>query len=62
MSRPSVASVLAGARIPAEGGNIFDHFAVTYLYPNGLRAFVANRQDEGCYNENADFIMGSDGG
>jgi len=22
---------------------------------------VANRQDEGCYNENADFIMGSDG-
>jgi predicted dehydrogenase len=59
---PPVSCVAVGGRqIPAEGGNIFDHFAVTYLYPNGFRAFVANRQNEGCYNENADFIMGSDG-
>ena len=59
---PPVSCVGVGGRqIPAEGGNIYDHFAVNYLYPNGFRAFLANRQDEGCYNENADFIMGTDG-
>jgi myo-inositol 2-dehydrogenase/D-chiro-inositol 1-dehydrogenase len=52
---------VGGRQVPAEGGNIFDHFAVTYLYPSGFRAFLANRQSEGCYNENADHIMGSDG-
>ena len=52
---------VGGRQIPAEGGNIYDHFAVNYLYPNGFRAFVVNRQDVGCYNENADYIMGSEG-
>jgi predicted dehydrogenase len=59
---PPVNCVAVGGReIPAEGGNIYDHFAVNYLYPNGFRAFVVNRQTVGCFNENADFIMGSDG-
>ena len=44
-----VSCVATGGReIPAEGGNIYDHFSVNYLYPNGFRAFVSNRQDEGC--------------
>ncbi len=59
---PPVSCVGVGGRaIPAEGGNIYDHFEVNYLYPNGVRAFVANRQMEGCYNENSDYIVGSDG-
>ncbi len=59
---PPVSCVAVGGReIPAEGGNIYDHFSVNYLYPNGFRAFVVNRQSEGCYNENADYIMGTDG-
>ena len=59
---PPVSCVAVGGRvIPAEGGNIYDHFEVNYLYPNGVRAFVANRQIEGCYNENADYITGTDG-
>ena len=59
---PPVSCVAVGGRIiPAEGGNIYDHFQVNYLYPNGVRATVANRQIEGCYNENADYILGSDG-
>ncbi len=59
---PPVSCVGVGGRaIPAEGGNIYDHFEVNYLYPNGVRAFVANRQIEGCYNENSDYIVGSDG-
>src|SRR5437588_2788858 len=50
---PPVSCVGVGGRtIPAEGGNIHDHFEINYLYPNGTRAFMANRQSEGCYNEN----------
>jgi myo-inositol 2-dehydrogenase/D-chiro-inositol 1-dehydrogenase len=60
--KPPVSCVAVGGRqIPAEGGNIFDHFEVNYLYPNNMRAFVANRQMEGCYNENSDYIMGTKG-
>jgi predicted dehydrogenase len=59
---PPVSCVAVGGRvIPAEGGNIYDHFEVNYIYPNGVRAFLANRQIEGCYNENSDYILGSEG-
>ncbi len=59
---PPVSCVGVGGRIiPAEGGNIYDHFEVNYLYPNGVRAFLGCRQIEGCYNENADYITGTDG-
>ncbi len=45
--QPPLSCVAVGGRqIPAEGGNIFDHFEVNYLYPNGMRATVANRQIE----------------
>ena len=60
--QPPVSCVAVGGRqIPAHGGNIFDHFEVNYLYPNGVRAMVANRQIEGCYNENSDYILGTKG-
>ena len=59
---PPMSCVGVGGRtIPAEGGNIYDHFEINYIYPNGVRAFLANRQSEGCYNENADYILGSEG-
>jgi predicted dehydrogenase len=59
---PPVSCVGVGGRsIPAEGGNIYDHFEVNYIYPNGVRAFLANRQITGCYNENSDYILGTDG-
>jgi predicted dehydrogenase len=59
---PPVSCVGVGGRmIPNEGGNIYDHFEINYLYPNGVRAFMANRQIVGCFNENADFIMGTEG-
>ena len=28
---------------------------------NGVRAFLASRQIEGCHNENSDYILGADG-
>lgn len=60
--QPPLSCVAVGGRqIPAEGGNIFDHFEVNYLYPNNVRAFMASRQMVGCYNENADYILGSEG-
>ncbi|MBS1833119.1 MAG: Gfo/Idh/MocA family oxidoreductase [Acidobacteria bacterium] len=60
--KPPISCVAVGGRqIPAEGGNIFDHFEVNYLYPNNVRAYVANRQMDGCYNENSDYIAGTKG-
>jgi myo-inositol 2-dehydrogenase/D-chiro-inositol 1-dehydrogenase len=60
--QPPVSCVGVGGRtIPAEGGNIYDHFEVNYLYADGTRAFLANRQMEGCYNENSDYLLGADG-
>jgi predicted dehydrogenase len=60
--KPPVSCVAVGGRqIPANGGNIYDHIEVNYLYPNNMRAFVGQRQSEGCYNENADYIMGTKG-
>jgi len=59
---PPVSCVGVGGRaIPAEGGNIYDHFEINYIYPNGVRAFLASRQIEGCHNENSDYILGADG-
>lgn len=50
-----------GRQIPQDGGNIFDHIEVNYLYPNGVRAFIAHRQIPGIYNENGDYILGTNG-
>ncbi len=59
---PPVSCVANGGRqIPQEGGNIFDHIEVNYLYPNGARAFIAHRQIPGIYNENGDYILGTTG-
>jgi myo-inositol 2-dehydrogenase / D-chiro-inositol 1-dehydrogenase len=60
--KPPVSCVAVGGRQTPNGiGNIYDHFEVNYLYPNNVRAFIANRQIEGCYNENSDYIMGTKG-
>jgi predicted dehydrogenase len=58
---PASCVAVGGRTIPAEGGNIYDHFEVNYIYPNGARAFLANRQIVGCYNENSDYLLGTDG-
>lgn len=58
---PVSCTAVGGRQIPAHGGNIYDHMEVNYLYPNNVRAFVGQRQIEGCYNENSDYIMGTKG-
>lgn len=48
-----------GRQIPNHEGNIFDHIDVFYEYPNGVRAFMAQRQTANCYSDNSDYLMGS---
>ncbi|MEZ5403993.1 MAG: Gfo/Idh/MocA family oxidoreductase [Bryobacteraceae bacterium] len=58
---PASCTAVGGRQIPAEGGNIFDHCEVNYLWANGARAFMAQRQIENCHNENTDYILGTKG-
>ena len=52
--QPPISAVGVGGRaVPANGGNIYDHFAVNYLFPNGYRVFLANRQSTGCLQRHA---------
>jgi len=60
--QPPVSAVAVGGRaVAAHGGNIYDHFAVNYAFPNGYRVFLANRQSTGCFNGTLDYVMGTDG-
>ncbi len=58
---PVSCTAVGGRQIPAHGGDIFDHIAVNYLWPNGSRAFIAQRQMAGCYAENNCYVLGSKG-
>jgi predicted dehydrogenase len=61
---PPVKCVAHGGRqtrTSPEFGNIFDHFSVVYEYATGARGFHFSRQQEGCFSDNSDYILGSDG-
>lgn len=48
-------------RTDAKFGDIYDHHAVCYEYPNGVQVFSYTRQMAGCYNDTDDVIMGTKG-
>ena len=60
---PVKCHAIGGRAIPQGSGigNIFDHFGVVYEYANGVRGFHFSRQQANCFNQNHDYIMGSDG-
>ncbi len=58
---PLKAVATGGRQFPNNEGNIFDHIDVFYEFPDGVRAFMAQRQIRNCYSENSDYIMGADG-
>jgi len=58
---PLKAVATGGRQFPNNEGNIFDHIDIFYEFPNGARAFMAQRQIRGCYGENSDYLMGADG-
>jgi predicted dehydrogenase len=48
-------------RTGPEFGNIFDHFAVEYEYPNGVRVLSMCRQTEGCDHRVSERVVGTKG-
>lgn len=60
---PLTASAVGGRqqRIEEQFGHIYDHFGVTWTFPNDGRGFVFCRQQAGCDNETADEILGTTG-
>jgi predicted dehydrogenase len=58
---PLKAVATGGRQFPNNEGNIFDHIDVFYEFPDGVRAFMAQRQISNCYGDNSDYLMGSDG-
>lgn len=59
---PPLAAVGVGGRqIAAEGGNIFDHFHISYEFANNVICHMASRQIPGCHGETADTIVGTKG-
>jgi predicted dehydrogenase len=48
-------------RTAPEYGNIFDHFAVEYLYPNGARVLSMCRHADGASNQVAERLVGTKG-
>jgi predicted dehydrogenase len=50
-----------GGRAVRKLGNIFDHFAVEYEYPNGVRIMGMARQIKGCHKRVGERIVGTRG-
>jgi predicted dehydrogenase len=53
-----------GGRIAREGpetGNVYDHFSITYDFPNGAKGFHMCRQIPNCSNANTDDLLGTKG-
>ena len=48
-------------RVGPKYGNIYDHHAVTYEYPNGVHVHAYCRQIPGCYNDVSDIFTGTKG-
>ena len=58
---PLKAVAVGGRQIPNHEGNIYDHFEINYEWTEGTRAFMGCRQIAGCWNQNADYILGTRG-
>ena len=58
---PESCTAVGGRQNPAEGGNIFDHVEVNYLWGNASRGFLAQRQIPNCHGENQLYLLGTKG-
>ena len=61
---PLKAYGLGGRQVRTEQpkwGNIYDHMAVVYEYPNHVKVHSYCRQQAGCYRETADHFIGTKG-
>jgi predicted dehydrogenase len=60
-THPIKAVAVGGRQTENHEGNIYDHMEVNYEFANGVRAFMGQRQIVGCYNQTADYILGTKG-
>lgn len=62
-SPPKQCSGMGGrqARVEPQYGNIFDHFAIEYEYPNGARVMSMCRQTQGAHNNVSERVIGTRG-
>jgi predicted dehydrogenase len=62
-SHPVKCSGMGGRQVRTgpEFGNIFDHFAVEYEYPNGARVMSMCRQTQGCADNVSERVIGTRG-
>jgi myo-inositol 2-dehydrogenase/D-chiro-inositol 1-dehydrogenase len=58
---PLKAVAVGGRQTPNNEGNIYDHFEINYEYAAGVRAFLGCRQQNNCYSETRDYLMGTKG-
>ncbi|MCP4840082.1 MAG: Gfo/Idh/MocA family oxidoreductase [Planctomycetes bacterium] len=60
---PAKAIALGGRQMreTPESGNIYDHFSVMYVYDDGSRCFHDCRQMPGCWNDNTEYLVGTNG-
>lgn len=58
---PVSCTAVGGRQIPAEGGDIFDHIEINYLWQQDARGFLSQRQIPGCHNENSLYVLGTKG-
>jgi predicted dehydrogenase len=49
------------ARVEPIFGHIFDHHAVVYEWPSGVKVFAYCRQQDGCTTDVDDYILGTKG-
>jgi predicted dehydrogenase len=56
-----VAAQGMGGRCFEQAGNLFDHYSVEYTFADGTKLFAFSRHMNGCWNEYADYVHGSQG-
>lgn len=61
--KPAKAIALGGRQMrdTPESGNVYDHFSVMYVYDDGSRCFHDCRQMPGCWNDNTEYLIGTNG-
>ncbi|MHC5073288.1 MAG: Gfo/Idh/MocA family oxidoreductase [Planctomycetota bacterium] len=60
-SHPVKALGMGGREVRAGDGNIYDHFAVEFEYPNGQRIMSMCRHMDGCTNNISERVIGTKG-
>lgn len=58
---PTSCVATGGRQIPAEGGNIYDHFHIAYEWDGGIICHLGSRQQSGTHSEVIDVVHGAKG-